>query len=352
MQTDMHFFSVYYLARSAGFYPWAARLIAYSSQHVDYAGCDGLIRAGDYLVEKVMTSHRPLDAKLEWTQKEITPWPVFHFLPGGQREEKSTDPYDRMRCQKKSIFKQLITENVMAHVEKNFYLHLAGIALHGFYDSFSHWGFIGVSHKSNRIKNGALEINRGHISESVETKIWDALKSFREKIQGTVAETIPVGHCAIGTLADQPFLRIEYQTEDGLKIVRDNPADFLKAAETGFQFLARVLADNHEYGNPEEGKTWEDIKEEIKKLISREGSLNERINNWRKLIKSEQHFKIKPGDGRIWYAPEAWGYKQLEKHLKDGGDKKFCNPLLFTIAARIHRDFLIGKMRDFNLILG
>ncbi|MFA4941563.1 MAG: DUF6765 family protein [Patescibacteria group bacterium] len=348
MQTDMHFYSIYDFARTIGFYPWAARLIAYSSQHTDYAGCNGLLCAGDNLVEKIMTSHQPLDAKLKETQNATTPWLVFHFWPGG---ENATNPYDRMRCQKNGILIQPMMDNVIRHKDENFFLHAAGIALHGMYDCFSHDGFIGLNHQSNRIRNGSLQVNFGHQLETTGNHILDALRTFREKIQGTVAETFPVGHSAIGTLADQPFLRISYETEDGRQITRDNPTNFLAAAEMAFQFLTRILSENAKYGKAT-GKNWSDLEGEVTKLISQEGSLAERIKNWRKLIKSGLHFPIKAGDGRIWYAPEAWSYNQLRKQLEAGRDKDFCNPLLFTIAARILRDFILGEMRKAGFILG
>lgn len=349
MQTDMHFYSIYDLARATGFLPWAARIVAFSSQHVDYAGCGNhLIKAGDSLVDIIMTSHQPLDKMLEQTQKTVDPWSVFHFWPGG---ENLVDPFDRMRCQKNGILIQPIMDNAMTYGEENFFLHLAGIALHGMYDCTSHHGFIGLNHRSNRIRNGSLQINFGHQSGTIRNNILDALRTFGEKIQGTVAETFPIGHCAIGTLADQPFLRINYKTEDGRQITRDNPTDFLTAAERAFRFLTRILSENAKYGKPT-GKNWGDLRGTVEKLISQEGSLADRIKNWRKLIKSGLHFSVETGDSRIWYSPEAWGYDQLKKQLEAGRDKNFCNPLLFDKAARIHRDFILAEMRKAGLILG
>ncbi|MFA4833438.1 MAG: DUF6765 family protein [Patescibacteria group bacterium] len=348
MQTDMHFSEIYFLARAIGCYPWAARLIAHSSQNVDFAECNDLVRAGNFLVNMIGTSHKPLDLKIFKTQRRSRPWTEFHFLPNGK---ESGDPFKRMRCQKDGILIPLLLDNVLLYKSEPFFLHLVGIALHALCDSYSHWDFIGLSHESNKIRNGSLKIEGR--SKSVAEQFLNVFRDFREKLQGSIAETIPVGHCALGTLADIPYLRLKYETEDRRPVVRDNIEDFLEAAFKAYEFLIRVLNASPAYGDQgSKCQAWDELAPTVKELISREGSLNERVNNWRQATKAGQFFSVKPGDGRIWYTPEAWGLDQLISRLKKGENPKYCNPLLFNQAAHIQERFILQEMRNRGLILG
>ncbi|MDD5032245.1 MAG: hypothetical protein PHR36_04375 [Patescibacteria group bacterium] len=348
MQTDMHHSLVYFLARAIGFYPWAARLIAHSSQNVDFVECNDLVPAGRFLVNMIGTSHKPLDLKILKTQKRPRPWAEFHFLPNGK---DSGDPYERMRCQKDGVLIPLLLDNVLLYKSEPFFLHLAGIALHALCDSYSHWDFIGLSHESNKIRNNSLKIEG--LSNSVNEQIRNSLKSFWEKIQGSIAQTIPVGHCALGTLADVPHLRLEYETEDGRTVVRDNIEDFIAAALKVYEFLIRVSEASAAYEDPaSKCQSWEDLAPTIGELISKEGSLNERVKNWRQAIRSGEYFPVTSEDKRIWYTPETWGLNQLVARLKKGEDPNYCNPLLFNRAAHIQERFILQEMRNRGLILG
>jgi hypothetical protein len=88
-------------------------------------------------------------------------------------------------------------------------LHRLGIAAHVFVDTFAHRGFIGE-------RTGFNGVGR------IETAAGQGLQRM---------PVPPIGHGQVGTYPDRPFLHWRYEDSSGRMVERDNPADFMAAAD-------------------------------------------------------------------------------------------------------------------------
>ncbi|MDD5291449.1 MAG: hypothetical protein PHZ04_05115 [Patescibacteria group bacterium] len=341
MQMDMHFYLIYFLARLLGFCDKDARKIAYASNHVDFAECNNLIYAAKIYINMVGTSHRPLDfKKLSESKNRFRPWIPFHFLPS----------IKNLICEMNGALVQPMLEYVFLHKNEPYFLHLVGVVLHVLCDSYSHWGFIGQNDERNRIDNGSLKIVNHNTS--ILGRLVDELKTFKEKLQGTIAEKMPVGHSAIGMWADIPSIIISYKAENSeIEIIRDNPKNFLEASHRVYNFLLRVRKESPQYGLTNPDQSWDDVSAEIEKLISDKCSLGERLSKWQKLINSGKYFPATSRDKHLLYVAESWRQDELIKQLNAGKDPNSCHPLLFNRAARIHEMFVEKQLNECGLII-
>jgi hypothetical protein len=150
MQKDFHFYTIYALARSAGFDADNASIIAYSSQHTDDAKYEHTLEfenGGRF--QQVLTAHRFLDLDVLGKTTCYRIWIPFHFLPGNL----GVDFYERMLTRANSIVAQRIVEDFLSSNLKPYSLHRLGIILHVYADTWSHQNFVGLMHENmNDIK--------------------------------------------------------------------------------------------------------------------------------------------------------------------------------------------------------
>ena len=81
-------------------------------------------------------------------------WVPFHFIPGNEGDEYT----ERLVCRKNSDIAQEMVDHHVDLPDKRFYLPLIGITAHVYADTFSHYGFSGVSSRKNRIDSDSLRI--------------------------------------------------------------------------------------------------------------------------------------------------------------------------------------------------
>lgn len=211
MQKDMHFYGVYSLCRAAGINEETAGIIAYSSQFVDDSLCDEslIFKQEKSAILSTMTSHKPLDLKNAFEEDQWRVWVAFHFLPGNAINAKNFT--ERMICQKNSKTAKAILEHALKNKKEKIGPYLCGITAHVFADTFAHFGFVGLSTPLNKVEDSSIhtyEINS-------KTKIRNKRKmiGFFARLKSTLAETIPMGHGAVATLPDKPYLKWEYKYE-------------------------------------------------------------------------------------------------------------------------------------------
>ena len=83
MQIDFHFYTIYALARSAGFHPDEAHTIAYASQHTDDAKYDHALEfTNGGRFQQVLTAHKYIHPDVLTKSVSYRIWMPFHFLPG------------------------------------------------------------------------------------------------------------------------------------------------------------------------------------------------------------------------------------------------------------------------------
>lgn len=224
MQIDFHHGVTYVVARLAGFEHEPAAIIAHSAQYVDDATNGGVIdfdNGAKYL--RTSSAHKMLDYRNFKELANHRVWIPFHFLPGNGGLPPGEDPpgtfIDKLRCLPDSpVARDMLRACIDARTRR-WALHRLGITMHVYADTWAHQGFAGVNH----VINEAHEL-LGADGQRDESLIDRLVGYF-------VGEALPLGHGAVLSNPDKPWLKWGYTDGRGRKIWRDNPTDFVRAAD-------------------------------------------------------------------------------------------------------------------------
>ena len=156
MQIDMHYYGTYAMARAAGLERETAQVIATSAQFVDdNIARDAVTFRDGSRIDTEATAHHPIDLSNRDDRDQRRVWVPFHFLPGNVGETYT----ERLKCRMDSPVVQEMCEHHLIHAERSFGPHLLGIATHVYADTFSHYGFSGVSSRGNRVENDSFRFH-------------------------------------------------------------------------------------------------------------------------------------------------------------------------------------------------
>lgn len=348
MQFDMHFYGVYALARAAGVKPKIARTIAHASQFVDDAIEDEavVLEEQDRAILPTMTSHKPIDYQNTIPGDQWKVWVPFHFLPGNDENAKTF--LEKMVCRKNSLPAKQMLEHALKHKEESFGPHLAGITAHVYADTFAHHGFVGLSRDWNRVKNESVKI---HVdSRSIKNYLLAKFETFQTRVVGMLAETVPVGHGAVGTFPDRPYLQWEYEYEPLDKygsrkpVDRKNLDDFTKACERLHNFFGAFATDNTSNGDPDSPRSWLSIADRIHSILKENRPMDERIEKWKKAISSNDLFSATDEDKIIGYSKKAWKSANIIFYFDSGGNVENSDACLYIKAAWKHRNYVFHEL--------
>lgn len=303
MQIDFHHAVTYVVARLAGFSHPKASKIAYASQYVDDATNGGVIKFDNgAMYNRISSAHKMLDYRNSKALKNRLVWLPFHFLPGNGGLAAGKIPpggfHKRLICTPDSHVSQDMLAACIADKDKRYGLHRLGITMHVYADTWAHHGFSGINHKVNEAK----DITSGNMK--ADTRLKNKLVNF------FISEAFPLGHGAVLSFPDLPYLRWSYKNGFGKVIQRDNPTDFLAAAEHMFVAMRRWnLGDpSAEVDNlPEPDK--QKIAALLKNTTSDDGE--KRHATWLKKIAAE-HFSF--GKAKPKYIPKgagSWKHKAV-----------------------------------------
>lgn len=341
MQLDMHFYAVYALARAAGIDPDAARIIAHASQFVDDAMEDeAMVLPDQRALIPTMTSHRPIDYANTIPGDQWKVWVPFHFLPGNDPDGRSF--VEKMVCRKGSLSERRILENALDHSQESYGLHLAGISAHAFADAYSHYGFVGLSRSWNRVDGNSIRVYVE--SSSIFDYMKNKYETFVTRFKGGLAETVPVGHGAVATYPDRPYLVWEYTYESGEKVERNNVADYLEACKGLHRFFGTLATRNTAYRDGGPVVPWEAISESIQDILSYEAPLEDRVRRWRDAISGGELFEGQAADGSITYGRRTWRSARIIYHFSQGGTVGDCDGCHFVRAAWGYRHFVLHQL--------
>ena len=108
MQTDMHYYGTYAMARSAGINEPLARAIATAAEYVDDSDKLSITTTDGKLIQSEPTAHHPVDsANLDPHDQKRT-WVPFHFLPGNEGDNLD----EKLICRTDSdIAREMIDHN-------------------------------------------------------------------------------------------------------------------------------------------------------------------------------------------------------------------------------------------------
>ena len=179
MQIDMHYYATYTLARAAGIEPDDARIIATSAQFVDdnVAGSHVDFRDGSR-IDQEATAHHPIDLSNRDGRDQRRVWAPFHFIPGNVGDGYT----ERLKCRMDSLIVRELRDHNLTYADRDFALHLLGITAHVYADTFSHYGFSGVSSRGNRVDNSSFRFH-----EEVE-EVDDTTASLSPEMRRYVIE--------------------------------------------------------------------------------------------------------------------------------------------------------------------
>jgi hypothetical protein len=234
MQIDFHHGVTYVVARLAGFEHEDASIVAYCAQYVDDAINSGLIRFDNGAIfTRISSAHKMLDYRNFQELAIHHVWIPFHFLPGNGGKPAGEDPegkfIEKLICRPNSHVAQQMVRECIQRRESAYSLHRLGITMHVYVDTWAHQGFAGVNHRVNEAKK-LLDEN-----DQPDRNLMDRLKNY------FVSEALPLGHGAVLSHPDKPFLRWGYINGRGEKISRNNPEDFLEAADNMCKAMQRYL---------------------------------------------------------------------------------------------------------------
>jgi hypothetical protein len=281
MRIDFHFYTIYALARTVGFSPYDANVIAYASQYTDDEAFEDTIsfeNGGEF--KPIITAHRIFDigAVTERICKEV--WIPFHFVPGnfGIGDE-------RMLTRANSSLAQEIINELLSYDLLPYSRHLLGIMLHAYADTWSHQNFMGMVNKMNGASQ--LRVNG--------EDIW----------LYNLAPTL--GHAQTGSTPDEPRLEWEYLNyKDELhQIVNYERAT--EAAQNCHKVLSQFMDKFADNFRDSQFFPWGEIEGKIRELFRTPADLAGCITAWAQAIaEGEFGFHSQGKDINLIYDASEW----------------------------------------------
>ena len=352
MQTDMHFYGVYALARAAGIPAIDARTIAYAAQFVDDSTRqDSETHADGGLLYGIATAHHDAQCVLNSQvdpEEQRRVWVPFHFLPGGAGQSLE----ERLLCIKDSaIARAMIEHHIDAAARRTFGLELLGIAAHVYMDTFSHYGFSGIGSRYNAVDSGSFDLIDVQ-NKAMERYVQDKLRRFLEKYRlrsfaSFLAEkaTGSLGHGGVATYPDRPFLhwRVtfkERRPDNGVVSDRDNPATFMEGCEKMHAYLYRYARAR--FANPDI-RPFDDIRDTVDGILRFEGGQADRIERW--LSGADALYARAPGEGNVHYDPQEWERQKHDFHRLGSSEQGIDTSVYrFHQAAALHRYYVLKEL--------
>ena len=347
MQIDFHHGVTYVIARLAGFKHKEASIVAHCAQYVDDATNGGQIKFdNNAMYKRIYSAHKHVDYRHLHELSNHQVWIPFHFLPGNNHKPAGENPdgtfIQKLICCPNSFVAKDMVRKCIKGKKEEYGLHRLGITMHVYADTWAHQGFAGVNHKVNNItdikdKNGVLDPS---IIESVANYFGDGWDSIQSKFVGSA---LPLGHGAALSYPDMPYLKWSYVDGLGNTIERDNPKDFLEAADN--MCIAMKCYINGNYDSNNIGGLPKDDKDKIASMFNdiddKDG--DQRHNRWLDAIKKGA-FSFGAEESVDYIAKGENSWKDIAigtKKSKDTGEETFTyNPAFLKSDWKLFHDAL------------
>lgn len=357
MQIDFHHGVTYAVARLAGFEHQQASIIANSAQYVDDATNSGLIRFDNgALFYRIGSAHKRLDYRNFRQLANYQVWIPFHFLPGNGGLPAGKEPegkfINKLVCRPNSYVAQEMMTECIERRHLSYSLYRLGIAMHVYADTWAHQGFAGVSHEVNHAKH--LVDEQGDLDQDLNAQIERSFhKNLIERLANIfISEALPLGHGAVLGHPDKPFLRWGYTNGLNEKITRNNPQEYLEAAEHMCLWMQRYRVGDPKAkvsGLPPNDKAL--IAQMLNNITDNKGEV--RYQRWQDIL-SKGKFSF--GQADISYIPKgkgSWKYQALgTQKEKDSRQEVFkyhpsflsSHWKLFHDALEAHRFYVVHEL--------
>lgn len=344
MQKDMHYYGTYAMALAAGIPARDAAVIAYAAQFVDDSTKydSGTHGDGGFLYA-ITTAHHPAQALIRSPkdhacnleeQRKI--WVPFHFFPGGVGETFQ----EKLLCIKDSPLVNAMLDNALKiALEKPYRLELMGICAHVYADTFSHYGFSGISSSYNAVAQKSFSFVK-EPSQGMKNYLLEKFDLFSEKFVGSGAEIASknLGHGAVATMPDRPYLHWRFifdkpRPHNGTVSERENAKTFLEACEKLHTFFVHFAKSYY----AETALTpFADIKNTVRNILALEAKEDARSDMWQASGLCEGIPAYNPS---IWeiqknhFASAATSHASIDSHI-----------YRFHQAAAYHRYYVLKDL--------
>ncbi len=358
MQEDMHYYGTYALARAAGLEVKHAKIIAYAAQYVDDSTAnDSEVHEDGGMFEATATAHTNTqaisNAASDHTEQRKV-WVPFHFFPGGEGDTLS----EKLKCAKDSKLAQEMVKNHIRHsvsVKDEHGLELMGIMAHVYADTFSHYGFSGVSSRENKVDGESFELDvkdekvkayimgkfTGFLAKYIPKFLVKNFRNFASK--GASSATGALGHGAVGTYPDRPFLkwRFVYKKDNKNSGWRNNHETFLEGCEKIHKAFSEYAIQAELSINPVEFST---IKSKISEILSLEADKEGRIEAWKNAINNGDLFE-QSDDEVLNYSAYFWEQQKADfEYFENSHEMINSNVYKFHQAAIYHRNYTLKQL--------
>ena len=364
MQSDMHYYAVYCMARAAGIKRSSAKVIAYASQYIDDSVAKEIIDNEDgSKVVAVPTAHHVVDIKNIDLDDQRYIWVPFHFIPGGI----GINFTEKLICRKDSdIAQEMVANNIKQN--NSYILELLGVTAHVYADTFSHYGFSGVSSRRNRVVGTTIELLEG--TEKTKKKLLKKTERWFDEygIQGGLMQNIraavsgaaelatgALGHGGVSMYPDQPYLNWKFEYEYPSKSLpkiseRNNQETFFEGCEALYHMFLEFVKLHPEHSNDDAFRDFDEMKSVIKNILAFEADKTDRSNLWREY--AAKGFLLKKKERIPVYNSTDW-QEQHEKfsNLTNTADFAKLNIYKFFQAASYHRHYVLRELLPKNGII-
>ncbi|MBW1800121.1 MAG: hypothetical protein JRJ85_05255, partial [Deltaproteobacteria bacterium] len=344
-----HYYGTYAMARAAGITRGASKIIATAAQFVDdNAAKDSIEFRDGGRLDAEATAHHAMDGKNIDLEDQRKIWVPFHFLPGNAGDSFTA----RLSCGKDSDIAREMVKHNLSLSDRSYALPLIGITAHVYADTFSHYGFSGISSRRNKIVNDSFEFR--DLDVRMEKYILDKAENFKENypeeaglmtnVKSWLAEKFSgaLGHGAAVTFPDRPYLKwsFTYETPERAGGLRDNPKTFLD----GCRGLHRLFRDFSRLRPDCADKTYakfNDIRNHVEEILNLAAPKKKRIQAWRKAAKNGDLFPTGPETIPLYNADLWHNERENLVRRKDSHTVTGLSVYRFYQAAAVCRTYIL-----------
>ncbi|MEN8170594.1 MAG: DUF6765 family protein [Pseudomonadota bacterium] len=355
MQLDMHYYGTYAMARAAGMSKEAATVAATAAQFVDDNAHKQTAELKDGArIDSQATAHHAADIKNIDREDQRRVWVPFHFLPGNEGDSYT----ERLICRMDSpIAKQMVKSNIARASDSPFALELMGITAHVYADTFSHYGFSGISSRWNRVHNDSIKLHE------LEDDMYDYIKGKAKRHfkkngdQGGLFENVKrwvvsfggetlsgaLGHGAVATYPDRPYLHwdFDYEHPDKHASNRNNYETFLIGCEKLHGMFADFLQQSPEHSDWD-GVAFGDIKDKVSGVLEVQADKQGRINAWNAAAKAGDIYCGMKEEIPVY---DPWHQEWSDICWLDDSSKVIDFKLYrYFQAASMHRNYVLREL--------
>jgi hypothetical protein len=354
MELDMHYYGTYAMARAAGLRKDVCVTLATAAQFVDDNADQTSLEFRDGArLDVEATAHHAANIRNIDPEDQRQIWVPFHFLPAN-----TGDSYNqRLVCAKDSKIARKMIESNLKLLNQPFALQLLGITAHVYADTFSHYGFSGISAKENRVVNDSFrfyelapEMERYITNKALIFKLTSRQCSFKQFIKSRLSEMFSraLGHGAVMTYPDRPYLKWDFVYENGAGAercpLRDNPATYFECCGQLHELFQRVAKGHLEFSERSAFRGFSQIESVVRNILALQAPLQGRIKAWQDAAREGNLFGV--GREEIpEYQEDSW--LDSQEALGRVADSRLVPGLpafLFYQAASVHRTNIIRHL--------